>query len=114
MISDGGWVFHGKETQPLRVAGREPLLVGHDYLAVRTYSTISTDDAEWFSLTYLPLNGGKIESSAALLEASATLRELQGLSARGFAERLEATSPDPAAVPYMDLDAFNRYQKSVP
>jgi hypothetical protein len=46
-----------------------------------------------------------------LVTLSPELRELQGLSTTAVAALLQATTPDIKAIPFMDLDAFERYQR---
>lgn len=116
IISDGGWIFHGDKRVRLEVAGRSPLVVGQQYLAVRTFSSLGGDtEPEWFSLAYMPLKSGKIQFGQDYLQADSGsyAESIQGLSVPDVARLLRATEPDPKAVPFMQLDAAERYQKTV-
>ena len=111
-ISDGGWLFHGKKRTRMLAEGQDTLVVGSRYLAVRTYSSISGLPPEWFSLTYIPLEDGQVRfSKRALSGSTPDLKRLQGVADDKVADLLDSTKPDPAAVPYMKLDAYERYGK---
>lgn len=115
-ISDGGWVFHGTKRIPLEVEGRPRLVVGEQYLAVRTFSSLGGETTqEWFSLCYIPLRGGRINIDAkSVKDGSASyLRSLQDLSPAGVGRLLKSTSPDSEATPYMNLDAAHRYARTI-
>lgn len=115
-IADGGWVFHGKTRTPLDVEGRARLVVGNQYLAIRTFSSLGGSTApEWFSLCYLPVKGGQVAIDRSMLPADATSfqRNFQGLTMAAAVRTLATTHPDPKAQPYMQLDAAHRYEKTV-
>jgi hypothetical protein len=113
--ADGGWVFHGAKRTRIVDEGQDALVVGSRYLAVRTFSTIGGVGApEWISLAYFPLDGGKVRYSQRTLdESSPQLQRLQGATQTAVRSALTTTAPSSAAKPYMELDAFNRYEKAV-
>lgn len=112
-IADGGWIFHGNDRQPLTVAGREPLTVGGEYIAIRTFARIGGDDTrEWFSMQYLPVQDARIHfSDTSVLIPD--LKSVQDLSVTDFIAMLNKVPPDPRAVPYMSLDPVDRYHRVV-
>lgn len=113
VISDGGWLVKGSKRTRLVDDGESPLKVGARYLAIRTYSTIAGVQAEWFSLAYIPLTEGVVNLPKGAPETSeGDLQRLNGVTLKSIESILDATKPNATAAPYMDLDAYNRYQKS--
>jgi len=114
-IADGGWVFNGSERRRIVDADRsDPLEVGHTYVAIRTYSSVGGKPREWFSLQRIPLDDGRVRfSEGTLASLDPTLARLQGMTDKAVGLRLTATPPNVKALPYMELDAAERFQRVV-
>lgn len=114
-ISDGGWAFNGSQRRRLLVGDRPALVVGQEYLAIRTLSTIGgVPPKEWFSLVYLPLDGSNtIDVSAQQLKDSMVdAPAIDNISPAALGKLLNSTRPDAKSIPYMELDAYERYQRT--
>lgn len=116
-ISNGGWVFHGKEEVPWIVEGQVPLEAGKSYLALMAYGDVTiaggrgSEGATWFALDTLPLSQ---EDTVERIESGPDpypMRESSvGMSTEAIAQLLRDTPADPAAKKYMDEDPVQRYQ----
>jgi hypothetical protein len=115
VISDGGWMVKGGKRIPMPHEGRPPLVVGQQYVAVRTLSSLGEGTAaEWFSLCSMALRDGKVQFDLENRELQpGSYLELDNLSVPAVADRLAATEVDPRAAPYLQLDASQRYRKSL-
>jgi len=122
--ANGGWIinteFGVKTERRLQLRGQTVADVGHQYLALLTYTDITAiidpdtrkvtagEGAAWTILDMLPMANGR----PTLPEGRQTpaLRAVTGRTAQEAGELLQATTPDPAAANYMTLDPTVRYQ----
>lgn len=116
-VSNGGWVFHGKEEQRWEVENQVRLTPGSEYLAMLTYGDVSiaggdgSEGPSWFTLDVVPLTtDGTVADTGSDRESYPMRKEIVGLSGKEVAATLAGTEPDPAAQKYMDEDPVQRYQ----
>lgn len=122
-IANGGWVFHGSDEKPFLMDDQTQMEVGQQYVAVVSYADLSlfgsstprpdADGPEWIGMDWFKLDNGVIDPKAALgdpkgLPARAAIA---GLTTTAAATVLSATTIDPKAKPYMDLDPMLRVRK---
>ncbi len=125
-LSWGGWFIDGNDEREFLYDPAVRLLVGGTYVGMMTYIEIPDEKPFWAFLStsaLVPAEGGQVgngndelitngrpfepgDSGFEVLDVAwgGTIIELAAL--------LESTDPDPAAVPYMDIPAVERFQRT--
>ncbi len=125
-ITQGGWIYHGgKKVARWAANGEVWPEVGEHFAVLLSYTDlmvavdretrkINRDDrspgAQWAVAELIPLDGDQAAPTLEQRADESALGDIAGKTVPEITALLDATSPDPAAEKYMDLDPFVRYQ----
>ena len=111
--TSGGWQFkNGNLDHRTRINDPNQLRTNHHYLGFCTDAWNHSEEEYRWWCTRIPVVDGKVTSPAPVRDSDGkqVFDAIEGKTPREAGQLLSQTAPDPAAVPYMDKDAIDRYQ----